>query len=260
MDRDGFYTNGDRYRGELRAGKKNGRGVYIWADGKVYSGEFADDEMDGYGVLEESGGVSYFGYWSGGRRDGPGLEMREGSLEFQRWEKGEEKESSPGGEILSPDYNWVYLSPQVKEGLAHGKGSAISIDGRYVIRNGRFENGHLVQGILIYPDGSVFSGSFRDGWLSNGQIVESDGRVYRGELLRQIPQGAGALSLEDGTRYEGGFDEGLFDGKGTLFYPFGAKYSGTFRNGLLHGNIEFSTEGIKERRRYEMGVLSGGRR
>jgi hypothetical protein len=260
MNREGSYRNGDHYRGELRTGRKHGRGVYTWADGRVYSGDFVNDEMDGYGVLEETDGTTIFGYWTAGERDGPCLVMSEKTLEYQLWNEGELEESGPGGEVLSPDFNWIYLSPQVKNGRAHGKGNAISIDGRYAIRSGFFENGHLVQGTLIYPDGTQFSGTFRDGWLTEGKLVSSGGEEYAGDLERHIPQGEGALLMGDGTLYEGRFDKGLFDGEGVLKVPYGAEYRGSFRKGYPHGSVHFFAEEIDELRRYEMGVPSGQRR
>ena len=43
------YPNGDKYKGDIKDGKKNGRGVYTFISGNKYEGDYKDDQMDGRG-------------------------------------------------------------------------------------------------------------------------------------------------------------------------------------------------------------------
>lgn len=46
------YTNGNRFEGELKDGKKEGPGKYISTNGNVFEGNFKDDMKHGFGVLK----------------------------------------------------------------------------------------------------------------------------------------------------------------------------------------------------------------
>ena len=54
-----FYTNGDKYIGRLKDGKKHGKGTYYFEDGDRYEGDFKNDKREGSGVY----------YWKDGDRD-----------------------------------------------------------------------------------------------------------------------------------------------------------------------------------------------
>ena len=43
------WKNNDIYEGELKNGKRHGKGKYTYKDGDIYEGEFKDDKKDGYG-------------------------------------------------------------------------------------------------------------------------------------------------------------------------------------------------------------------
>ena len=53
----------NKYEGEWKDGKKNGRGVYTWANGNKYEGEFKDNDFNGRGVYTFKDGVSWEGQW-----------------------------------------------------------------------------------------------------------------------------------------------------------------------------------------------------
>lgn len=35
-----IYSNGNRYEGDFKKGKADGKGIYNWANGEVYDGEW----------------------------------------------------------------------------------------------------------------------------------------------------------------------------------------------------------------------------
>ena len=47
------YSNGDVYKGEFKAGKKEGRGKLTLANGDIYDGEFKADMKEGHGTYQK---------------------------------------------------------------------------------------------------------------------------------------------------------------------------------------------------------------
>ena len=41
----------DEYLGEIKNGKRDGRGAIVYKDGSSYDGDWANDQRHGYGVL-----------------------------------------------------------------------------------------------------------------------------------------------------------------------------------------------------------------
>merc|ERR1712048_1087570 len=41
-----LYLNGDKYVGDVKAGRKNGPGIYVYADLTVYKGTWSEDCMN----------------------------------------------------------------------------------------------------------------------------------------------------------------------------------------------------------------------
>ena len=44
------FADGDKYDGEYKDGKRNGKGTYTFADGDKYDGEWKDDKGNGLGT------------------------------------------------------------------------------------------------------------------------------------------------------------------------------------------------------------------
>jgi len=42
-----LFTNGDKFIGEVKDGKKNGLGMYVYADGSAFKGQWTDDQLEG---------------------------------------------------------------------------------------------------------------------------------------------------------------------------------------------------------------------
>ncbi|XP_012586648.1 PREDICTED: MORN repeat-containing protein 3 [Condylura cristata] len=74
-------TNGDRYVGEWRDGKKHGKGTQIWKKGAVYEGDWKHGKRDGHGTLSlpdpETGRHRrvYSGWWRGDKKWGYGVQF-----------------------------------------------------------------------------------------------------------------------------------------------------------------------------------------
>lgn len=67
----------------------NGKGVYIWKDGRRYEGEYDLDKKHGYGIYQWVDGRTYEGYWAFGRQHGRGkYSLPDGSWRIGLWEDG----------------------------------------------------------------------------------------------------------------------------------------------------------------------------
>ena len=58
--------DGERYEGEWRDDKENGRGVTTWPDGHRYEGEYRDGKANGTGTATLANGSTYSGTWTNG--------------------------------------------------------------------------------------------------------------------------------------------------------------------------------------------------
>ncbi len=67
----------------------DGRGTYIWADGRKYEGEYVNDKKDGYGVYTWADGRKYQGYWANGKQHGKGKYIaNDNTVKWGIWEDG----------------------------------------------------------------------------------------------------------------------------------------------------------------------------
>ena len=108
-----------------------------WRDGTVYRGFFRDGEQDGYGIKLDGGGAVELQFWQSGH-----LKISE------RMERNDRCTLEHLGRF------WMFDSDDCINGLATGKGNAVSFTGTSVIVGGTFILGRLVEGELIeYPSG-----------------------------------------------------------------------------------------------------------
>ena len=136
-----LWPNGNRYVGEFVDDERTGRGVFYWRDGTIYRGLFSDGRQNGWGIKKQPDGVS----------------------EVQLWENGALVESEVVAAVdrcnLQHDgRTWMFRSENCINGLAHGVGLMVSLDGDLVIPNGRSVLGKVVQGdYLELPSESQFN-------------------------------------------------------------------------------------------------------
>ena len=172
----GSYTwrSGARYVGELEAGIPHGEGVYEYTDGTVYRGRFENGLKQGLGELLQDGtrhygwfvddlrhgvghyrwqdGTLYRGHFAFDRQHGPGVKQSPGGeLSFQDWEAGELVAAANVVPVARcaltiADTSWMFDGDECINGVAHGRGTAVRLDGLAYILDGRFVIGKLVSG------------------------------------------------------------------------------------------------------------------
>ena len=146
------YADGAVYKGRFKAGRRVGRGALEWANGNRYVGEFDADQRHGLGHFRWRDGTVYKGRFAFGRQHGPGVKATvEGGLFFQKWNDGElvterEVAAVPRCALDLNGAPWMFNGPRCINGLAHGDGDAVRLDGQSYVVNARFVLGRLVSG------------------------------------------------------------------------------------------------------------------
>ena len=148
------WSDGTRFEGEYRDGKRTGRGTYTWANGSRYEGEWRDDDLNGFGTMTYASSSRYEGEWRDDERNGFGtMTYASGSRYEGEWRDGEQ----------------------------HGFGTMTYASGsRY---EGEWRDGEQHVGTMTYASGNRYEGEWRDyerngrGDLHLGQRRPLRGRV-----------------------------------------------------------------------------------
>jgi len=66
-----------------------GKGTFVWPDGRKYEGEYANDKKEGYGIFTFKDGRVYEGEWFDGKQHGKGTYKKNNITREGMWENGE---------------------------------------------------------------------------------------------------------------------------------------------------------------------------
>ena len=258
---------GDKYEGETKNNKPNGKGIYysitgeiregIFIDGHLngkgkmtlnngffIEGNFVDDELDGYGKTININGELYEGEFKNGIREGKGKLILPNEDRFEGcFIKG--KLEGFGKFICK---NGESYEGEFKGGIPNGKGKKKYKDGSEY--EGNFKNGkENGLGIKRCKDGQIYEGNFLNGIKNGkGKHIFPDGQKYEGDFYEDRYNGNGIYLWPDGLKYEGEFKDDKVEGKGILLWPNGDKYEGFFIDGKYNG---FGVESKKDGSKYE---------
>jgi hypothetical protein len=210
---------GDKYVGEWKDNKLNGKGTYTYANGDKYVGGYRDNQRHGQGTLILVDGDKYVG-------------------EFR-----EDKRTGRGTFTWGPNSEWAgdeYLG-EFKNGQRTGQGTYIFADGEKYLgefRDGKFHGkGRYLFGPASEWAGDKYVGEFQhDNKQGKGTYTSADGDKYVGEWKDNKKHGRGIYTIIDGgsygdrQEYVGEFRDDNFNGEGTY-----TEY--------LNGKIVSKTEG-----------------
>jgi hypothetical protein len=142
FDGQGVWTSqsGDHYEGQFKDGHRHGQGVYVWPDGDRYEGQFKDGHIHGQGVYAYANGKRYEGQFKDGKRNGQGvLTLPDGS----RYE-GQFKDGKRNGQGTFMYPSGRYYEGQWKNNKKHGYGEYYNADDSFDF-DGRWVDGEQVR-------------------------------------------------------------------------------------------------------------------
>ena len=175
------YENGDKYIGQLKGGKKHGKGRMIYADKTVYDGEWFNDLKNGQGTQTLPNGDRYEGNFKNNLMEGYGV------------------------------YNFkngrIYQGQFVKDTM-EGKGRYKFPTGNEYL--GDFERGLFNgNGTFLYSNGDRFEGTYKNGKKSGkGTYYFKSGEKFVGEWLKDERNGEGTLYKKNGKTEKQVFEKG----------------------------------------------------
>jgi hypothetical protein len=178
------------YKGEMRAGKADGKGDYVTADGLTYEGDWRDGRASGMGHLKLASGAEYSGRFRDGKAEGQGREFEvtgevfEGDFHVGR-RHGKGKTKLPSGFVYESSWTngvenqWSQRIRLAQAGNANGLGGDTDLRMAVnVLQKPALPDGVEVQDVVTY--GSSSNGSrivvqpvdkqLLEVWKGNGEI------------------------------------------------------------------------------------------
>jgi hypothetical protein len=196
-------TPNGNYEGFLVDGKREGFGLYTWADGSQYTGSWENDVMEGLGKYQ-SPTMIIFGEFKNNKLVGRGYKIANGKAVIGIYENDEIREVYP------------YEANGNTTGCVGG-----DCESKF--------------GKIVMPNGDWFEGFFKSGKMYFGDYKKANGDSYQG-MFSPFGKytGFGRLVKADGSFYGGIFIENELDGKGYFKNPAGtAELIGQWEKGKL---------------------------
>jgi hypothetical protein len=256
-----IYDNFDRYVGEFKDGKPDGKGwlsknfdknvyVGIFVRGKfvkgllkwskiTYIGEFKNYLLNGQAKIEYLEGEEYTGEVKDSMRHGHGIfRDKEGTTYEGIWER-----DFLMGQGSSVDRDGVKYKGEFWFGKRNGQGELFWGDPpthKYV---GSFIN-DVKHGYGVYEDDKLkYSGEFKEDWFNGKARVKfSNGEIFEGSIYNELFQEEGVFIDGDGASYEGSFKDGKFNGYGVLFTTSGRRIEGEWQESKPKGQYKVTVK------------------
>ena len=158
-----YEDNKATYYGEVKQGKPNGLGIWIWDNGTKYEGEFFNSNFDGIGIQYPNDGI-HMGEYRNGHANGFGIyNLKNGNKYEGDWID----DRGTGIGIITLENGLVYIG-QTKECLFKGTGKIIYPNGDIFIGQ-VYEEGR--DGITTYQrEQGIFDAKFKYN-NSSGQTI-----------------------------------------------------------------------------------------
>ena len=215
------YDNGNRYEGEMRNGKKEGQGTYIFKSGEKYVGKWKNDTYNGKGVLTLANGEKYTGKFENGKYEG------KGTFFYLKGHK--------------------YIG-SFKNSKREGQGTFTFSSGRKYVgswKNDKY-NGY---GVEVLSTGDTYKGEYQNGeYDGEGVLTFANRDKYIGKFENGKYHGRGVLLFAKGSKYTGMFKNDNYNGLGVFIYQNGNKYIGEFKDSKREGQGTFTfADGRKDK-------------
>ncbi len=194
------------YEGELIDGKRHGKGVMKYNNGRVYEGEWVEDMRQGRGFEKYSNGNTYEGMFLRGKAHGRGVyTWSNGETYDGEWRNGLKYGNGVWKGVQGDTYMGGWRDSKAegygvhvwKTGISHQKdivGDRYEGEWRACLKHGK--------GTDYFANGDVYTGEY-----INGKTGISRNRIGK-------PWGFGEYTWKNGSHYAGYFQRGLKHGWG----------------------------------------------
>ncbi len=221
-----------RYAGDFKDGKKQGKGIYEWANGDKFDGGFVDDKPSGQGQWDFASGDKYIGEIVAGVIVGKGVFIAKNGDRFE----GPFVDGKPHGKGVYRFASGDRYEGEMQAGRMSGKGIYINKGGDRLEANFR-EGVPQGKGVYYFSNGDRYEGDIAGGALTGqGQYFYSNGLRSEGQFVNGTLKGKGAFYFNDGSWFEGEFEDGLRKAKGTSYLKDGSKYDAEIIDGAVKLN------------------------
>ncbi|MDG2298073.1 MAG: hypothetical protein P8L40_00475, partial [Planktomarina sp.] len=145
-----IYLRDEKYVGEFKDNKRNGKGTYTFADGEKYVGEWKDDMRNGQGTNTFANGEQYVGEFKDNKRNG------KGTYSFADGQKyvGEWKDDIRNGQGTNTFASGEKYVGEWRDGKRNGQGTNTYRNGEKYV--GGFEDDKKTEkGFYVWPNGKA---------------------------------------------------------------------------------------------------------
>ena len=215
--KEGFGTfidsKGNKYLGEWKNDKLNGKGRLFSINGDYYEGFFKDGIIEGYGMYySKKSGYKYMGDFKNYKFHGKGKLIYDDKMTYE----GNFFEGYKNGEGKLTFKDGAYYEGNFEKNIFNGKGKFHFKDGRRY--NGDWKNNIMEgKGTFNWDDGCKYVGEYKNNKREGNGVYSCGCNLYDGSWLNNMPHGEGTL-LVDGLRIVGHFRYGkimeMKEGKG----------------------------------------------
>ena len=239
--------DGTRYVGTFAAGKMEGLGGWITANGDMFIAHFVN------GIFQPGKECQVTGQWTPLDLAGGEVEVGGFTLKVLVDEHGQQYTGQVDATKKLPNGFGVgqfdggkrtYLG-EIVDGQFHGYGLEAFNDGAYHL--GEYAHNKLHgQGTFTAPNGESYVGEWKDDKMhGQGTFTFANGNVYQGEWKEGTQHGQGTYTFANGDVYvyKGEYKGGKAHGAGVLFHRDGRRLVGHFQEGVPHGDCDEFDDG-----------------
>lgn len=224
-----FKKDNSIYKGSWNfKGKKEGLGTFIDSKGNKFIGEWKDDKLNGKGRIFSISGDYYEGFFHEGVIEGYGMYYSKTNGykymgEFKNWK------FHGKGKLIYDDK--TTYEGNFFEGYKNGQGKLVFKDGAYY--EGNFEKNFFNgKGKFYFKDGRNYNGDWKKNTMDGKGVFNWGNECkYTGDYRNNKREGNGVYSFGCNL-YDGNWFNGMPHGEGTLLLD-GLRIVGHFRYGKI---------------------------
>ena len=193
-------NNGNKYIGDWKKDKLNGKGRLLSINGDYYEGEFKNGLIEGYGIFHnKKDGYTYKGYFKNNKFEGDGEISYDNSMKY----KGTFEDGYKNGEGILSFNDGTYYQGHFEKNVFEGKGFFKFKDGRTY--KGEWKNNNMEgKGEFVWNRETKYYGSYKCNIREGNGIYYFGPNYYDGNWVNNMPHGEGTL-CNDGCKIVGNF-------------------------------------------------------